>query len=103
MLKSKEAVISGIEKYYIHEIAPLGWTLALATPFVAAYILDFVNKNNEIIALVSKDNLIDVTALIDKYREVLRNTPEKHFNIKGVKLYESDLEKLLHYIEKENS
>lgn len=104
MFKTQKAILKGVEKFYLKEIAPLDDTLMIAAPFVLMKLRKFVENNAETMKdLKNDDGMFDVDTIIAQYKEIASSAPNGYMEVKGVKLYPKDFDTLKKLIEAEEN
>ena len=100
-MKAKMCHINaGISKWYLKEVAPLGWKAMLMTPLVNLGIANTMNKYADAIALLTDENgEIDIDTLHRDYVELV--SKQGAVEMFGVKFNAQDVETLCETIKAE--
>ena len=86
-------VQSGITKWYLKDVAPLGWKAMLATPLVKLGVANALNKHADIVSTLSDEcGEIDIDALRKDYAEIINKAGS--IELFGVKFNIQDLDSL---------
>ena len=91
---------SGVSKWYLKDIAPLGWKAMLMSPLVNMAVANTLNKHAGTVALLADESgYIDIDALHKEYSEIISKAGT--VELFGIRFNTQDLDALCETIKAE--